>query len=81
MKRFYNEDSSAGMEVRMVPKLKYKHLHISSFSAMRDDLMAQVQVPAVLSFAILLQVLSESVSHALHLTGGDEASNWWRRGI
>ena len=51
MKRFYNEDSSAGMGLRMVPKLKYEHLHISSFSAMRVDLAAQVQVRAVLSFA------------------------------
>ncbi|KAL5471612.1 hypothetical protein EMCRGX_G029743 [Ephydatia muelleri] len=60
VKKFYNEDSSAGMGLRMVPKLKYEHLHISSFSAMRVDLAAQV--------------LSESVSQALHLTGGDEAS-------
>ena len=50
MKKFYNEDSSAGMGLRMVPKLKYEHLHISSFSAMRVDLAAQVQVLAVLSF-------------------------------
>lgn len=60
MKKFYNEDSSADMGLRMVPKLKYEHLNISSFCAMRVDLAAQV--------------LSESVSHALHLTGGDEAS-------
>ena len=35
MKKFYNEDSSAGMGLRMVPNLKYEHLHISSFSAMQ----------------------------------------------
>ena len=50
MKKFYNDDSSAGMGLRMVPKLKYEHLHISSFSAMQVDLAAQVQVLAVLSF-------------------------------
>ena len=50
-KLFYNEDCSAAMGLRMVPKLKYEHLHISSFSAMRVDLAAQVQVPAVLAFA------------------------------
>eukprot|EP00731_Ephydatia_muelleri_P009106 Em0004g1444a len=60
LKKFYDEDSNAGMGLRMVPKLKYEHLHINSFSAMRVDLAAQV--------------LSESVSQALHLTGGDEVS-------
>ena len=38
----YDEDSNAGMELQMVPKLKYEHLHINSFSAMRVDLAAQV---------------------------------------
>ena len=40
MKKFCNEDYSAAMGLRMVPKLKYDHLHISSFSAMRVDLAA-----------------------------------------
>ena len=44
MKKFYNEDSSAAMGLRVVPKHKYEHLHISSFSAMRVDLAAHVQV-------------------------------------
>eukprot|EP00731_Ephydatia_muelleri_P018397 Em0011g437a len=60
VKKFYEEDSSVGLGLRMVPKLKYEHLHINSFSAMRVDLAAKV--------------LSESVSHALHLRGGEEAS-------
>ena len=51
VKKFYNEDYSAAMGLRMVPKLKYDHLHISSFSAMRVDLAAQVQVLAALAFA------------------------------
>eukprot|EP00731_Ephydatia_muelleri_P004466 Em0002g642a len=60
VKKFYDEDSKAGMGLRLVPKLHYEHININSFSAMRVDLAAQV--------------LSGSVSHALHLTGGDEAS-------
>ncbi|KAL5484343.1 hypothetical protein EMCRGX_G020817 [Ephydatia muelleri] len=56
VKKFYEEDSSVGLGLRMVPKLKYEHLHINSFSAMRVDLAAQV--------------LSESVSHALHQSWG-----------
>ena len=43
MKKFYEEDSSVGLGLGMVPKLKYEHLHINSFSAMRVDLAAQVQ--------------------------------------
>eukprot|EP00731_Ephydatia_muelleri_P024487 Em0016g758a len=41
VKKFYEEDSSVGLGLRMVPKLKYEHLHINSFSAMRVDLAAQ----------------------------------------
>ena len=44
MKKFYEEDSSVGLGLRMVPKLKYEHLHINSFSAMRVDLAAQVKL-------------------------------------
>jgi hypothetical protein len=43
----------------LLPKLKYEHVHLTAFSKMRVDLAAQV--------------LSESVSKALRLTGGAEA--------
>lgn len=49
-----------GLGLRLLPKLKYEHLHLTSFSKMRVDLAAQV--------------LSESVSKALSLKGGDAAA-------
>jgi len=42
----------------MVPKLKYEHVNLTSFSKMRVDLAAQV--------------LSGSVATAIRLTGGEE---------
>ena len=33
----------AGPKVAMVHKLKYEHIHLTSFSKMRVDLAAQVQ--------------------------------------
>lgn len=38
----YEEDTSAGLGLRVLPKLKYEHLHLTSFSKMRVDLAAQV---------------------------------------
>ena len=49
-----------GLGLRLLPKLKYEHLKLTSFSKMRVDLAAQV--------------LSESVSKALSLRGGDAAA-------
>ena len=40
IKDLYERESSAG--IRLVPKLKYKHINITSFSAMRVDIAAQV---------------------------------------
>jgi hypothetical protein len=64
----------------MVPKLKYEHIKLTSFSKMRVDLAAQVTKFKAQScntmqclFVPLAQVLSESVSQALYLTGGGEA--------
>ncbi|XP_064406741.1 uncharacterized protein LOC135351613 [Halichondria panicea] len=44
----------------LIPKLKYEHVELSSFSKMRVDLAAQV--------------LSNSVAKALQLTQGDEVA-------
>jgi hypothetical protein len=58
----YHRNSGARVEcpgLSLLPKLKYEHVHLTAFSKMRVDLAAQV--------------LSESVSKALRLTGGAEA--------
>jgi len=58
----YHRNSGAKVQspgLSLLPKLKYEHVHLTSFSKMRVDLAAQV--------------LSESVSKALKLTGGPEA--------
>lgn len=80
--------------LRMVPKLKFEHITLTSFSNMRVDLAAQVRkcmnylVMCVLylqvhvwdlkNVHVRIQVLSESVSKALELTGGDKASETTR---
>ena len=38
----YEEDQRGGLGLRVLPKLKYEHLHMTSFSKMRVDLAAQV---------------------------------------
>lgn len=61
LKRLYQGDSGACWEapgLSLVPKLKYEHIYLTSFSKMRVDLAAQV--------------LSQSVSKALEFTGGPE---------
>ena len=40
--KLYNEDTKSGMGLRMLPKLKFEHIHLTSFSKMRVDLAAQV---------------------------------------
>lgn len=55
----------------LVPKLKYEHVYLTSFSRMRVDLAAQVSgdaVVVVLYFLSLVQVLSGTVANALKLT-------------
>ena len=39
---FYNRDTEPGMGIRMVPKLKFEHISLTSFSKMHVDLAAQV---------------------------------------
>lgn len=60
----------------MIPKLKYEHINLSSFAKMRVDLAAQVcsSVLCATEHAnyVHVQVLSESVSKALMLTGSPE---------
>ena len=41
----YIKDTSEGTGLRKLPKLKYEHIHLSSFSKMRVDLAAQVWLP------------------------------------
>ena len=38
----YERDRGKGTGLAIIPKLKYEHLHLSSFSKMRVDLAAQV---------------------------------------
>ena len=42
IKELHEINSKAGMGLQLVPKLKYEHINITSFSAMRVDLAAQV---------------------------------------
>jgi len=59
----YLEDMEAGYGVRRIRKLKYKHIHLSSFSKMRGDLAAQVivRLQCTDSLTIILQALGEQV--------------------
>jgi hypothetical protein len=54
----YRCDTGKGSGLALVPKLKYEHIYLTSFSKMRVDLAAQV--------------LSESVGKAMKLVGGSE---------
>ena len=38
----YEQDHGRGSGLALVPKLKYEHVHLTSFSKMRVDLAAQV---------------------------------------
>ena len=38
----YERDHCQGLGLSMVPKLKYEHIYLNSFSKMRVDLAAQV---------------------------------------
>ena len=42
LKELYERDTAAGQGVRMIPKLKFEHISLNSFSKMRVDLAAQV---------------------------------------
>ena len=44
IRKLYNRDTQPGMGIRMVPKLKYEHVLLTSFSKMRVDLAAQVSL-------------------------------------
>ena len=81
MKDLYTRDTENATGLRLLPKLKYEHVNLTSFSKMRVDLAAQVSnsvsrdvcqscmwIIAVLN----MQVLSESVAKALKLTEGDD---------
>lgn len=75
---FYEQDTSREMGVQYVPKLKFEHINLTSYSKMRVDLAAQVcfkcSVYCMYNNCIILQVLSESVGKALEQTRGNEVS-------
>ena len=48
--KLYHRDTSPGMGIRMVPKLKFEHISLASFSKMRVDLAAQVRIHRLPSF-------------------------------
>lgn len=56
----YERDKGKATGLAMATKLKFEHIHLTSFAKMRVDLAAQV--------------LSETVSNALAKTGGSEAA-------
>ena len=42
--QLYDIDKGKGSGLAMVPKLKYEHIHLTSFSKMRVDFAAQVRL-------------------------------------
>ena len=42
LEELYLLDTTPGNGLRLVPKLKYEHIHLTTFSKMRVDLAAQV---------------------------------------
>ena len=60
----------------IVPKIKYEHIHLTSFPKMRVDLAAQVSVYSTINCLYLhvyKYVLSSSVATAIRLCGGESA--------
>ena len=55
----YHSTTGAGTGVSLVPKLKYEHIHLTSFSKMRVDLAAQVHC----SFTYFMRM--HFITHAL----------------
>ena len=73
----YSKDAGKGSGLAMIPKLKYEHIHLNSFSKMRVDLATQVYTSHTYMYYVMLyfkQVLSESVAKALPLVVGEKAS-------
>ena len=60
-----------------MPKIKYEHVHLTSFSKVRVDLAAQVcmifNASSIFSIFIF-KVMSETVCKALKLTGDEEVA-------
>ena len=73
-----SQGDDAGLS--LVPKLKYEHLHLTSYSKMRVDLAAQVRVTCTVFNYMNVYglhaslVLSNSVSKALILAVGPKAT-------
>ena len=61
----------------LIPKVKYEHIYLTSFSKMRVELAAQVihlQIydHIVLTCVFHIQMMSKTVAKAVNLMGGDE---------
>lgn len=59
----------------LIPKLKYEHISLTSYSKMHVDLAAQVSAMVFhlhLCNSMYIQMLSESVANGLRSTEGDE---------
>ena len=45
LEELYEKDTDASRKgIRLVPKLKYEHVHLTSFSKIRVDLASQVSI-------------------------------------
>lgn len=72
-----NDPTKTTPGLRLDPKLKYEHVHLTSFSRMRVDLAAQVSKLYIELlheyYALFAYVLSEKVAKAIQATQGPEA--------
>ena len=88
MVELYHRNAGAATStpgLSLVPKLTYEHIKLTSFSKMRVDLAVQVCKSSAhvdkfvaVCYMCFLKVLSDSVSKAIRLSGGDgfETSNF-----
>lgn len=69
-----NRSKTPGLS--LIPKLKYEHISLTSYSKMRVDLATQVSciIRSLDEFSSVSQVLSESVGNGLCFIGGDEVT-------
>ena len=61
LEELYLLDTTSGNGLRLVPKLKYEHIHLTTFSKMHVDLAAQVTIREVLCICTLHTCVITSV--------------------
>ena len=71
--QLYHHDAE-GIKLRMVPKLKYEHISLTTFSRMHIDLAAQVRLHTAHSDLLLNCDISGAKRNCVQLTGGEEAN-------